>query len=68
MTAGERETVLEMDRLQDTHPDLEVWTGFNGTGRTWFARGRDGHPWLIASDDLEHFRAALTTGKQHQPA
>ena len=28
-------------------------------GRLWFARGHDGHPWLVMSDDLARFTVAL---------
>lgn len=45
--------------LRDTYPQLHIGTEFYGTARVWVARGTNGHPWLVASDDLTRFRAAL---------
>ncbi len=68
MTAAERDAITLINHLRAAHPHLELWTGSRGTGRTWFARGKDGHPWLIASDDLDRFRAALAaTTQPHDP-
>ena len=45
--------------LRAEHPGLTITTGFYGPTRVWEARGENGHPWLVASDDLARFRAAL---------
>ncbi len=45
--------------LRDAYPHLRIGTEFYGTARVWVARGANGHPWLVASDDLARFRSAL---------
>ena len=49
-------TLLE---LQAEYPHLCIGTEVYGRARVWVARGEDGHPWLVASDDLTRFRNAL---------
>jgi hypothetical protein len=49
-------TLLE---LQAEYPHLRIGTEIYGRARVWVARGEDGHPWLVASDDLNRFRNAL---------
>ena len=44
---------------RDQYPHLHIGTQFYGAARIWEARGHDGHPWLVASDDLARFRRAL---------
>jgi hypothetical protein len=52
--------VLTMTATFRRHPRLAlVWTEETPAGRNWFARGRDGHPWLIASSDFERFSAQI---------
>jgi len=45
--------------LRIEYPHLHISTEFYGRMQVWVARGEDGHPWLIASDDLNRFRNAL---------
>ena len=47
--------------LRAEFPCLHIGTEFYGRARVWVARGDDGHPWLVASDDLHRFRSALGT-------
>jgi hypothetical protein len=64
MRSGEDEVAAAaaLHQLVADHPQLEFWTDLGGYGaRVWYARGRDGHPWLVMSDDLTRFRAAITT-------
>jgi hypothetical protein len=49
-------TLLE---LRAEYPYLRIDTEIYGRTRVWVARGEDGHPWLVASDDLNRFRNAL---------
>ena len=49
-------TLLE---LQAEYPHLRISTEICGRARVWVARGQRGHPWLVASDDLNRFRNAL---------
>jgi hypothetical protein len=49
-------TLLE---LQAEYPHLRISTEIYGRARVWVARGQGGHPWLVASDDLNRFRDAL---------
>jgi hypothetical protein len=54
-----------LHQLVAEYPQLEFWTDLGGYGaRVWYARGRDGHPWLVMSDDLARFRAAITDPAQ----
>jgi hypothetical protein len=47
--------------LEAACPHYYIWTDRSLLGcRIWFAQGRDGHPWLVMSDDFSRFRAALT--------
>jgi hypothetical protein len=45
--------------LRAEYPHLHIGTEFYGRTQVWVARGEDGHPWLVASDDLTRFRHAL---------
>jgi hypothetical protein len=36
--------------------DIQQWDGFR---QVWVGQGENGHPWLLASDDLARFRRAL---------
>jgi hypothetical protein len=45
--------------LRDAYPHLQIGTQLYGDARIWEARGANGHPWLMASDDLARFRSAL---------
>jgi hypothetical protein len=45
--------------LRAEFPTLRITTSYYGTGRAWLARGPNGRPWLVISDDLAWFRAAL---------
>jgi hypothetical protein len=49
-------TLLE---LRAEYPHMRIGTEIYGRARVWVARGGDGHPWLVASDDLTRFRNAL---------
>jgi len=46
--------------LRAGYPHLRIgiqqWEGFR---RVWVGQGANGHPWLLASDDLARFRRAL---------
>ncbi len=38
-----------------------VWTELDYQGhRVWMARGKNGHPWLLASDSLARFRNMIS--------
>lgn len=45
--------------LRAEFPTVCITTSYYGTGRAWLARGPNGRPWLVISDDLSWFRAAL---------
>ena len=45
--------------LRAEYPHLRIGTELYGRTQVWVARGEDGHPWLVASDDLTRFRNAL---------
>jgi len=38
---------------------MDIASSYYGTGRAWLARGENGRPWLVMSDDLARFRAML---------
>lgn len=38
---------------------MNIASSYHGTGRAWLARGENGRPWLVMSDDLARFRAML---------
>lgn len=44
------------------HPAVsDVWTEIDYQGhRVWMARGKNGHPWLLASDNLARFRIMIS--------
>ena len=49
-----------LSELQAAYPDLDISSEFwDAAVPVWVARGRNGHPWLLASDDLARFRRAL---------
>ena len=48
-----------LHELRAEYPHLHIGTEFYGRTQVWVARGEDGHPWLVASDDLTRFRHAL---------
>lgn len=51
--------------LERQYPHLQFWTDqLRPDARLWYARGRDGHPWLVMSDDLARFTAALNPRPQ----
>ena len=54
------EDLAALAELRAGYPHLRIgiqqWDGFR---RVWVAQGTDGHPWLLASDDLARFRRAL---------
>jgi hypothetical protein len=54
----QREAVVLMG-LRGEFPTMKITTSYYGTGRAWLGRGIDGHPWLVISDNLARFRAAL---------
>jgi hypothetical protein len=61
MGTGEDEAAAALHQLVAEHPQMEFWTDLGRYGaRVWYARGRDGHPWLVMSDDLGRFRTAIT--------
>jgi hypothetical protein len=47
-------------KLCSEYPHLRIDTELFCGDRVWVARGENGHPWLVASDDLARFRQALT--------
>jgi hypothetical protein len=56
----EIDLVLVMSAQFRNHPKVaSCWTETTPAGRAWFARGINGHPWLIASSDLDRFKAAI---------
>ncbi|HUZ39289.1 MAG TPA: hypothetical protein VMV17_23445 [Streptosporangiaceae bacterium] len=58
VTAYARDAVT-LTRLRAEHPHLAISIEHYGGARAWVARGREGSPWVIISDDLDRFRAAL---------
>lgn len=37
-----------------------AWTELDANGhRIWLARGANGHPWLLATDNLQRFRGMI---------
>ncbi len=62
MTPGDRDRsqdAVALSELRAEYPHLHIGTDFYGRARVWVARGEDGHPWLVASDNLTRFRNAL---------
>jgi hypothetical protein len=55
----QRRDAATLRDLRAEHPRLTITTGFYGATRVWEARGDNGHPWLVTSDNLTRFRAAL---------
>jgi hypothetical protein len=45
--------------LRAEFPGMDIASSYYGTGRAWLARGENGRPWLVMSDDLARFRAML---------
>jgi hypothetical protein len=45
--------------LRAEFPGMDIASSYYGTGRAWLARGANGRPWLVMSDDLARFRAML---------
>jgi hypothetical protein len=45
--------------LQAEFPAFTITNSFYGHTRAWVAQGHNGHPWLVMSNDLRRFRAAL---------
>jgi hypothetical protein len=58
----EREAATLTD-LRAEFSGMHITADFFGTGRAWVAQGNNGHPWLVMSDDLARFRAALRDGE-----
>jgi hypothetical protein len=48
-----------LDSLRAEFPAMRITSSYYGTGRAWLARGANGRPWLVISDDLVWFRARL---------
>ncbi len=60
MSLRDGEAAAALRQLQADYPHMEFWTGVMGEdGRAWYGRGREGSPWLVMSDDLDRFRAAV---------
>ena len=59
MTALERDWPLTLRRLQADYPGMDISTEHYGLGRVWVARGKDGHPWVVLSSDLDRFLRGL---------
>jgi len=57
--AGQSRDAATLFELRAEYPHLQIGTEFYGRARVWVARGEDGHPWLVVSDDLTRFRDAL---------
>jgi len=56
----EIDLVLVMSAQFRNHPKVaSCWTGTTAAGWAWFARGINGHPWLIVSSGLDRFKAAI---------
>lgn len=46
--------------LSAAYPDLDIRSEhWGGITPVWVAHGSNGHPWLVASDDVARFRRAL---------
>jgi hypothetical protein len=45
--------------LRAEFPGMDITASYYGIGRAWLARGANGRPWLVMSDDLARFRAML---------
>jgi hypothetical protein len=56
---GQSEEAATLLELRAEYPQLRIGTEIYGRVRVWVASGEDGHPWLVASDDLNRFRNAL---------
>jgi hypothetical protein len=50
--------------LGTAYPNLHLGSEQWGTAQIWVAHGRNGHPWLLASDDLAHFRRVLDSSEE----
>lgn len=51
-----------LDGLRAEFPAMRITTSYYGYGRAWEARGPDGRPWLVISDNLTRFRELLRGG------
>jgi hypothetical protein len=57
---SEAHVTAALRALEQQYPHLQFWTDqLPPEARLWFARGSNGHPWLVMSDDLSRFTAAL---------
>ena len=45
--------------LRAEFPSMHITIDFYGHTRAWVAHGQNGHPWLVMSNDLSRFRAAV---------
>ncbi len=55
----ESEIAAVLRELRDAYPELRIWTEIVGhQGLHWVAKGNP-RPWLVMSDDLGRFTAAL---------
>lgn len=57
--ADPRREAATLTGLRAEFPDMRITTSYYGTGRAWVARGKNGRPWLVLSDNLTWFRTAL---------
>ncbi|HVD02709.1 MAG TPA: hypothetical protein VNF75_01000 [Candidatus Dormibacteraeota bacterium] len=62
MIPTEDSEVIDIIRELSSDPRVsEVWTELSLSGhRIWMARGKNGHPWLMATDSLARFRAMIS--------
>lgn len=65
----ESEVLAMLDRLREEYPAFEIWSGYlEPRCWVWFARGREGNPWLIMSGDPERFKRWLAAENTASPA
>ena len=57
--AGPQREAVALSGLRAEFPGMDIASSYYGTGRAWLARGANGRPWLVMSDDLARFRAML---------
>ena len=57
--AARAQHALVLQELRAEFPHLHITSEHCHGTRIWVARAPGGHPWLVASDDVDRFRFAL---------